>query len=227
MQGLLAALGRGFKKWIGWKRLGVAGSLFIIAFAITTLIRTLKGIDRGRILTALTEIPPSHIALAALCVVCAFATLTFYDFFALRTIGKRHVPYRIAALSSFTSYSIGHNLGATVFTGGAIRFRIYSDYGLNAIDVAKICFLSGLTFWLGNIFVLGIGMALHPQAASPMDQLPEAINRLIGIGGITGILAYLGWLSSGEKRRELGQHGWKVVLPSSRLTLLQILIGVV
>jgi hypothetical protein len=28
-----------------------------------------------------------------------------------------------------------------VFTGGAIRFRIYSDYGLSAIDVAKICFL--------------------------------------------------------------------------------------
>src|SRR5215472_6552529 len=227
MQGLLTALSHGFKKWIGWKRLGVAASLFIIAFAITTLIRTLKGVDTGVILTALTEIPPGNIAFAALCVVCAFGTLTFYDFFALRTIGKKHVPYRIAALSSFTSYSIGHNIGATVFTGGAIRFRIYSDYGLNAIDVAKICFLSGLTFWLGNTFVLGIGMALHPSAASAMDQLPDAINRLIGIGGVAAILAYLGWLSLGENRRELGQHGWKVVLPSARLTVLQILIGVV
>ena len=150
MQGLLTALGRGFKKRIGWKRLGIAASLLIISFAITTLVRTLKGVDTGVILTALTDIPPGHIALAALCVVGAFCTLTFYDFFALRTIGKKHVPYRIAALSSFTSYSIGHNIGATVFTGGAIRFRIYSDYGLNAIDVAKICFLSGLTFWLGN-----------------------------------------------------------------------------
>jgi uncharacterized membrane protein YbhN (UPF0104 family) len=175
----------------------------------------------------LTEIPPAHIALAALCVVGAFCTLTFYDFFALRTIGKKHVPYRIAALSSFTSYTIGHNIGATVFTGGAIRFRIYSDYGLSAIDVAKICFLSGLTFWLGNTFVLGIGMALHPWAASAMDQLPPAVNRLIAIGGLAGIAAYLVWLTVGETRRELGQNGWKVVLPSARLTLLQILIGVV
>src|ERR1700751_2192316 len=182
MQGLLTTLARGFKKWIGWKRLGVAASLFIIAFAITTLVRTLKGVDTGVILTALTEIPPGHIALAALCVVCAFGTLTFYDFFALRTIGKRHVPYRIAALSSFTSYSIGHNIGATVFTGGAIRFRIYSDYGLNAIDVAKICFLSGLTFWLKHLVVLGIGMAYHPAAASAMDLLPPTMNRLIAIG---------------------------------------------
>jgi glycosyltransferase 2 family protein len=227
MHRLLTTLGRGFKERIGWKRLGIAASLLIIVFAVTTLVRTLKGVDTGVILTALTEIPRAHIALAALCVLGAFCTLTFYDFFALRTIGMKHVPYRIAALSSFTSYSIGHNIGATVFTGGAIRFRIYSDYGLNAIDVAKICFLSGLTFWLGNTFVLGIGMAWHPWAASAMDELPAAVNRLIAFGVIAAIVAYFVWLTLGEERRELGQNGWKVVLPSARLTLLQILIGVV
>jgi uncharacterized membrane protein YbhN (UPF0104 family) len=227
MHRLLTTLGRGFKERIGWKRLGIAASLLIIAFAITTLVHTLKGVDTGVILTALTEIPPGHIALSALCVAGAFCTLTFYDFFALRTIGKKHVPYRIAALSSFTSYSIGHNIGATVFTGGAIRFRIYSDYGLSAIDVAKICFLSGLTFWLGNLFVLGFGMAWHPWAASAMDLLPPAMNRLIALGCLAGIAVYFIWLVMGKNRRELGQNGWKVVLPSARLTLLQILIGVV
>src|SRR5216110_1466679 len=227
MHRLLTTLKRGFKEKIGWKRLGIAASLLIIIFAVTTLVHTLKGVDTGVILTALTEIAPHRIALAALCVVGAFCTLTFYDFFALRTIGKTQVPYRIAALSSFTSYTIGHNIGATVFTGGAIRFRIYSDYGLTAIDVAKICFLSGLTFWLGNTFVLGLGMAWHPSAASAMDQLPAAINRVIAIAGLAAIIAYLAWLNMGESRRELGQNGWKVVLPSARLTLLQILIGVV
>jgi glycosyltransferase 2 family protein len=227
MHELLSALKRGFKRWIGWRRLGIAASVMIIAFAVTTLVRTLKGIDTGVILTALTEIPRGNIGLAAICVFFAFCTLTFYDFFALRTIGKKHVPYRIAALSSFTSYSIGHNIGATVFTGGAIRFRIYSDYGLNAIDVAKICFLSGLTFWLGNTFVLSIGMAWHPAAATAMDQLPPAINRMFALGGVLAIFSYLAWLSMGNKRRELGQKGWKVVLPSAPLTLVQILIGVV
>lgn len=227
MHGMPTALKRGFKRWIGWRRLGVAASILIIAFAITTLVRTLRGVDTGVILTALADIPRGQIGLAAVCVFFAFCTLTFYDFFALRTIGKKHVPYRIAALSSFTSYSIGHNIGATVFTGGAIRFRIYSDYGLNAIDVAKICFLSGLTFWLGNIFVLSIGMAWHPAAASFMDQLPPTINRMIALGGLLGILAYFTWLCTGDKRRELGQKGWKVVLPSAPMTLVQILIGVV
>ena len=227
MYRLLTALKRGFKEKIGWKRLGLALSLLIIALAITHLVRTLKGVDTSRILVALTEIEPHHIGLAALCVVGAFCTLTFYDFFALRTIGRNHVPYRIAALSGFTSYTIGHNIGATVFTGGAIRFRIYSDYGLSAIDVAKICFLSGLTFWLGNLLVLGIGMTWHPGAASDMDLLPDEMNRLIGIGCLAGIVAYFVWLMTGEKRRELGQNGWKVVLPSAKLTLVQMLIGVV
>ena len=225
MHGLLTTLRRGFKRWIGWKRLGIAASLLIIAFAITTLVRTLRGVDTGVILTALTDLPPHHIALAALCVVGAFCTLTFYDFFALRTIGKKQVPYRIAALSSFTSYTIGHNIGATVFTGGAIRFRIYSDWHLTAIDVAKICFISGLTFWLGNTTVLGFGMLLHPEAASAIDLLPLSVNQLIGFGGLAGIVAYIVWLGLG--RREIGQNGWMVRLPSARLTLLQILIGVV
>src|SRR5712671_2306625 len=227
MHRLLITLQRGFKERIGWKQLGIAASLLIIGIAITTLVRMLEGVDTRLVLVALAEKPLMQIGLAALCVIGSFCTLTFYDFFALRTIGKKHVPYRIAALSSFTSYVIGHNIGATVFTGGAIRFRIYSDYGLTAIDVAKICFLSGLTFWLGNLFVLGIGMTWHPWAASAMDLLPPAMNRLIAIGCLTGIAAYFIWLLMGENRRELGQYGWKVVLPSARLTLLQILIGVV
>jgi glycosyltransferase 2 family protein len=222
----LATLRRGFNERIGWKRLGVAASLVIIAIAITTLVHMLRGVDTGVVLVALAEKPLMQIGLAALCVLGSFCTLTFYDLFALRTIGKKHVPYRIAALSSFTSYVIGHNIGATVFTGGAIRFRIYSDYGLSAIDVAKICFLSGLTFWLGNLFVLGIGMAWHPSAASAMDLLPVSINRGIALGCLAGIAAYLVWIFTGKGRRQLGQHGWKVFLPSARLTLVQIGIGV-
>ena len=53
MHRLLTTLRRGFKERIGWKRLGIAASLLIIAFAIATLVRTLKGVDVGVILVAL------------------------------------------------------------------------------------------------------------------------------------------------------------------------------
>ncbi|HWW47702.1 MAG TPA: YbhN family protein [Xanthobacteraceae bacterium] len=225
MHRVLTAAKRGFTDYVGWKRVGIAASIAIIIFAVMTLFNTLKGVDAAVILTAMSAMTAGQVALAALCVVCAFFTLTFYDLFALRTIDKDHVPYRVAALASFTSYTIGHNIGATVFTGGAIRFRIYSDWRLNAIDVAKICFLSGLTFWLGNMFVLGIGLAWHPEAANSIDLLPTEINRLIGLACVAGIVGYLVWLKMAP--RQLGKNGWKVNLPSAPLTLLQILIGVI
>jgi uncharacterized membrane protein YbhN (UPF0104 family) len=225
MKQLFHALQDGFRKYVGWKRLGIAASITVIGIAVFVLVRTVASLDLARVLAGLQDKSAAEIALAALCVGGAFFTLTFYDLFALRTISRRDVPYRIAALASFTSYTIGHNIGATVFTGGAIRFRIYSEYGLTAIDVAKICFLSGLTFWLGNATVLGIGMAFHPEAASAMDRLPYWTNQLIAFVLLGGIAAYLGWLAVAP--RQLGRNGWKIILPSAKLTLLQIIIGVV
>ena len=125
----------------------------------------LRGIDTDEVIEAIKSTEPRQIALAALFVAAGYFTLTFYDLFAVRAIGRADIPYRVNALAAFTSYSIGHNVGASVFTGGAVRYRIYSAWGLNAIDVAKICFLAGLTFWLGNAAVLGLGIAYHPEAA--------------------------------------------------------------
>jgi uncharacterized membrane protein YbhN (UPF0104 family) len=168
--------------------------------------------------------PITNIAMSVGLVAAAYFTITFYDFFSLRTIGARHVPYRVAALSAFTSYSIGHNLGATVFTGGAIRFRIYSAWGLTLLDVARIAFVTGLTFWLGNAFVLGLGMATAPEAASAIDHFPTWINRAIGLAGLAAICGYLLWLAAGP--RVVGVRGVSVTLPSAPLTFVQILIGV-
>jgi uncharacterized membrane protein YbhN (UPF0104 family) len=225
MTEFFAALRSGFHKHVGWKRVGIAASLTIITIAVLTLVKMLAGIDFAAVIDAIHKKSYARIGLAALCVAAAFFTLTFYDLFALRTIGRRDVPYRIASLASFTSYTIGHNLGATVFTGGAIRFRIYSEWGLTPIDVAKICFISGLTFWLGNATVLGIGMALYPDAASAMNYLPESLNRLIALALLASIVIYLVWLAMGQ--RQLGRNGWMIMLPSAKLTFLQIVIGVV
>src|SRR5262249_44710860 len=145
------------------------------------------------------------------------------DFFALRTIGQRHVPYRIAALTGFMSYTIGHNLGATVFTGGVVRFRVYRSWGLTLIDVAKVAFVTGLTFWLGNAVVLGVGLAYAPDIAGSINQLPAWANRAIALTVLAVIALYLIWLL--PRPRVIGRNGWTLTLPSARSTLLQIGIG--
>src|SRR5207237_5270557 len=163
----------------------------IIVSAAVVLYRILRGTNFSDVVVALKATEPSDVLLAGLFVAAGYFTLTFYDLFALRTIGANNIPYRIAALAGFTSYSIGHNIGASVFTGGAVRYRIYSAWGLSAIDVAKICFVAGLTFWLGNVAVLGLGIAYEPWAASAIDQLPPWFNRLIAFGALAGLAGYV------------------------------------
>jgi uncharacterized membrane protein YbhN (UPF0104 family) len=210
---------------IGWNRVGFVVSLTIIGIAAAVLYRMLENIEIADVVQALRATPLSHVGLAALFVAAGYFTLTFYDLFALRTIGRHEVPYRIAALAGFTSYSVGHNVGASVFTGGAVRYRIYSAWGLTAIDVAKVCFVAGLTFWLGNATVLGLGISFAPQAASSIDQLPPWLNRLFALTTLVVLIGYVSWVW--RKPRVIGRHGWQVTLPGGPLTLLQIVIGIV
>ena len=91
-------------------------SVAIIGFAFWVLYHVLHDIEVDQVLGAIRATPMHNIVLSALFVAAAYFTLTFYDLFALRTIGRSEVPYSGAALASFTSYSIGHNVGASVFT---------------------------------------------------------------------------------------------------------------
>src|SRR5260370_10992116 len=111
-------------------RLGVVVSVTVIGIACYVLFHMLRGIDVDQVIEAIKQTEPSSIALAALFVAAGYFTLTFYDLFAVRAIGRSDIPYRINALAAFSSYSIGHNVGASVFTAGAVRYCHDSRSGL-------------------------------------------------------------------------------------------------
>ncbi len=208
---------------LGRSTISVAISLAILAVAGFTLYQLLYDADFGKVASALKSQPLDRIAIAGAFVVAGYITLTFYDFFALHTIGRRKVPYAVAALASFTSFTIGHSLGAAVVTGGLIRLRIYSAWGLTVVDVAKIALVTGMTFWLGNALLLGGATMYAPEAATVIDHLPSSINRAIGLSGLVAIGCYLVWLA--PKSRAIGRAGWRIVLPNLRLSLVQTGIG--
>ncbi len=222
---MLRAAARFVSERIGWHRIGFALSVVIIATAAVVLYRMLRNIDVNELIHALKAIEPREIVLAGLFVAAGYFTLTFYDLFAVRTIGRNDVSYWTAALAGFTSYSIGHNIGASAVTGGAVRYRVYSAHGVSALEVAKICFVAGLTFWLGNATVLGLGIFYAPEAATAIDQLPPWFNRILGAIVIIALVAYVAWVW--VRPRVIGRSNWQVTLPGGPLTLLQIAIGIV
>jgi glycosyltransferase 2 family protein len=225
MSGGLQSFLRTVDTKIGWGRIGFLLSLTIITVAGIVLYRMLREINFEDVIDAVEAVEKHDVAKAAVFVAAGYFTLTFYDLFALRTIGRPDIPYRVAALAGFTSYAVGHNVGASAFTGGAVRYRIYSRHGLSAVDVAKVCFIAGLTFWLGNATVLGLGVAYAPQAASAIDQLAPWFNRVMAFG-VIGILAtYVAWVW--RTPRMVGRQNWVVTLPNGPLTLLQIFVGII
>ncbi len=129
----LSASTRLFDGKVGISRFGALVSLAIIIVAAVVLYRVLRDIDPNGLLEALKATNWRTIAMSGMFVAAGYLTLTLYDLFALRTIGRREIPYRVAALASFTSYSVGHNVGASVFSGGAVRYRIYSSWGLSVL----------------------------------------------------------------------------------------------
>jgi glycosyltransferase 2 family protein len=142
--------------------LGVVVSVAIAALAVFALTHALKNVDYDELFAVVRRTNAGLIAMALMLVAISYGSLTLYDQLALRTIGRKDIPYRIAALASFTSYPIAHGVGAVALISPVIRYRIYSCNGLGPVDVANICFLTGLTFWLGNLTALGLSLFTSP-----------------------------------------------------------------
>src|SRR6201999_2037204 len=104
-------------------KLGVAVSVTVIGIACYVLYHMLRHINVDEVFEAIRATEFHQIALAALFVAAGYFTLTFYDLFATRAIGHP-VPYKVNALAAFTSYSIGHNVGARGLPGAAARNRL-------------------------------------------------------------------------------------------------------
>ncbi len=225
MRDALWAVARFLRDKVGWQGAGFTLGVAIVAIASFELYGILRTIEPREVVDALKATELQDVVVASLLVAAAYLTLTFYDYFALRTIGRSEVSYRTAALAGFTSYSIGHNVGFSIFSGGTVRYHVYSASGLSVIEVAKLCFVAGLTFWLGNIAVLGLGLLIEPGAASEIDRLPPLFNRGLGAAALIGLVLYVIWVSRAP--RHVGRGSWDVALPAGYLTLVQILIGIV
>src|SRR5580693_3550286 len=97
----------GVERTIPYSRIGFAFSLTIFIVAVFVLYHLLHGINVRELIRALKATDERTLVIAGCFVAAGYLTLTFYDLFALRTIGRGEVPYWAAVLGSFTSYAVG------------------------------------------------------------------------------------------------------------------------
>jgi glycosyltransferase 2 family protein len=206
------------------KKAGFVLSLVIAGLSLFVLTRTLANVDINALRDAIAATSAEQITSAFLLTALSFLALTGYDGLALRQLRLR-VPYRTAALASFTSYAISFTLGFPLITAGTVRYWIYSQAGLNASKVASLTVIAGVTFWLGMALVIGVALTTEGHTISTLNHLDPTVNRLIGFGVIAALLAYLVWVSVGHRRTRI--QGLRLELPGLGVTLGQIVLGVI
>lgn len=194
----------------------------LMAGAAYMIYRAVREYSLEEVVASLGTIPALHIAGALSFAALSYLCLTGFDYLALRYAGKP-LAYRRAALASFCSLSIGHNIGVAALSSGAIRYRFYSRWGLAAGDVAKVVIFSGLTVGLGLATLGGIGLVLYPAEAEGLIGLHRPAVLGIGVTCLAAPLLYLGLCQ--VVRHPLHIRRWTIELPSPKLALPQILIG--
>ncbi len=111
----------------------------IVLFSVAVMIvhHELEIYHWHEISGAITALPWPTLLGAAALTLLGYTTLTYYDWLALEYAGAK-LPYRRVALTSFLSYSISNNVGHALLTGGSMRYRLYSSWGLQPTTIAKV-----------------------------------------------------------------------------------------
>jgi uncharacterized membrane protein YbhN (UPF0104 family) len=197
-------------------------ALAAIAFAAYLLHRTLRGHSFEELSQLLRSAAAPRMVAALGFALGSYACLTLFDFLALRYAGKP-LAYRQAALASFTSLSLGHNIGLAALSSGAIRYHFYTRWGLGAGDVAKVILFCGATVGIGLGTLAALALLLRPNLAASLTGLPVGVVFAIAISLILLLITYLGLCVFIRGRWRIGS--WEIDLPTPQLAAAQFIVG--
>lgn len=91
------------------RSLSILAALIVAALGFSALFGLLHSVRPRAIRHAFDALSTAQIAGALALTATSYLLLTLYDSFALHILGKT-LPWRTAALASFTSYTLSHNL---------------------------------------------------------------------------------------------------------------------
>jgi len=194
--------------------------LLLIALGFAALEALTREVHYHDVRAAMHAMSLGQIALSLVFTAGSYLALTFYDALALRVIG-RPLPWRTAALASFTSYTLSHNLGLAPLTGGSARYRVYTAAGLDGLDVARVVGLASGSFSAGVATAAGAALLSH---SGPLDLPGLTLDAVTSHAIGAAVLVAVGGLicASGMLKRPPRLAGFVVPLPRSRQLIGQI-----
>jgi len=197
-------------------------SLLLLTLACWAIAHELGTYNFQDVLKALSAIPKSHLSGAIWLTILGYLVMASYDILGFSYIG-RHLSWNKIALAGFISSVFGNTIGFALFTGSAIRYRFYTNWGIDPLDIAKIVAFVNFTFWLGVFAVAGAVFILNPLIIPAQLHLPFLTVSPIGYIFILIVAAYL--LSSIIHPQSLIILGKTFHLPTFRISLAQVAVA--
>jgi phosphatidylglycerol lysyltransferase len=196
--------------------------LGLFGVALWILHRQLGTYSYRHIVTAVRQLPGTAVLFALGLTAFNYLILTGYDYLALWFIGRK-LPYPNVALASFVSYAFSQGLGFPLLTGAPARLRLYSQWGLSAIEIAQVIAISTITFLLGLFATAGVLFTVHTLPLPGSLGMHMKSTLPVGIILMAGVAAYVAmnvW-----RRSPLRVGGWEFQVPSTKLTFIQLVIS--
>lgn len=205
---------RGFIAWAGANKrlLSILAALAVAALGLTALFKLLHSVRPHEIRHAFDALSTGQVGAALALTAASYLMLTLYDRFALQVIGRK-LPWRTYALASFTSYTLSHNLGLALLTGGSARYRVYRSAGLNGGEIGSVIALASLGFWIGVILLAGLAAMASTQVL-PLFDWGLSLHWLHLAGLVVITLCFIPMLLRHFGLKEVNVGGWRTPLPN-------------
>jgi phosphatidylglycerol lysyltransferase len=199
--------------FLGLALLALAGS------ALWGLARATRGISGHALEAALRGTPASALLLALAATAVSYAVLCGYDLSGLR-YARARPPIASLLLASFCSYAIGSAVGFGAFSGGAVRYRVYTAAGLSPGQIARVILFISSAFGVGLATIAGLGMVVSARRVGGM--LGISPGSLFVAGATLLSVAMLFLLFCAARRRPIAIGRITVKPPGPALVVTQI-----
>lgn len=207
-----------------WRRWLPAALSVLVFVLVAAFLHHVLGANHLRDVTAaLKATPMSAVATACALTAGSYFMLTLYDWIAVKYVQKP-VSYARTALTSFIAYAFGHNLSLASFTGGAIRYRLYSSQGFTTVDVATIVSVCALTTSIGVSVIAGSALILAAPGGGVL-HLGFIWSKVVGTALVGWVIAYVIWAARAERPAAIGS--WALRPPGATLALAQVVVAVI
>jgi phosphatidylglycerol lysyltransferase len=204
------------------KYAGPLCSLILFAGALWILGHEVQTVRLQHILPEIKAIPGERFWPAVVLTVLSYTLMTGYDFLAIRFI-KHTLSIGKIALASFLGYAFSNNIGLSMLAGASVRYRLYSGWGLSALDITKMVSFCTVSLWLGFFGLGGAVFVWEPLAIPPGWHVPFATVQPLGVMLLSVLAAYLALAVS--RKQPLRFRDWELTLPSSGILLAQVLLA--